>query len=108
MTHLYLFIRKDLSPRVQAIQCAHATFELGLMLNREHYPVGKTNFVLIGVENERELIQLKRELENDGVRYHLFEEPDYDTGYTALATEPLAGDERGRFAHYQTYEEVAA
>lgn len=108
-THLYLFIRKDLSPRVQAIQTAHATFELGLMLNRADYPVGKTNFVLIGVESERELIQIKRDLDRDGIRYHLFEESDYNTGYTALATEPLAGEDRGRFAHYQTYpEDIAA
>lgn len=108
MTHLYLFIRRDLSPRVQAIQCSHATFELGLELARADYPKGETNFVLFGVDSERDLINLRRELDRDGIRYHLFKESDYDTGYTALATEPLAGEARARFAHLEPYPEEEA
>ncbi|CAK0780331.1 TonB-dependent receptor [Gammaproteobacteria bacterium] len=100
--YLYLFIRTDLSPEVQMVQCAHATFELGLDLNRSKHPE-PVNFVLIGINSERELIQIKRDLERDGIQFHLFHEPDYGTGYTALATEPLRGDERNRFADYPIY-----
>jgi len=104
--YLYLFIRTDLSPRVQVIQTAHATFELGLELSRDDYPNGKTNFVLFGIDSERDLIKLKRDLEKDGIRYHCFHEPDYDTGYTALATEPLQGEARQRFAHLRPLGEM--
>lgn len=100
--YLYLFIRTDLSPEVQAVQAAHATFELGLDLARADYPE-PVNFVLIGINSERELMQIKQELDRDGLKAHMFYEPDYDTGYTALATEPLRGDDRNRFADYSIY-----
>ncbi len=100
--HLYLFIRTDLSPVVQTIQCAHVTFELGLDLQRSSYP-DPVNFVLFGVNSERDLIKLKRELEQDGIRCHTFFESDYNIGYTALATEPLLGEARQRFAHLAPY-----
>lgn len=37
------------------------------------------------------------------IEFEMFYEPDYDTGYTAIATRPLIGKERKPLSKYTLY-----
>ena len=56
------------------------------------------NLILFEVANENELISKSMWLKDVGIRHHMFYEPDYDTGYTAICCEPLAGEDRLMFS----------
>lgn len=99
-TYTYCFLRKDLPPVVRAIQLAHATLELGKSLDPNE-PIA--NLVLFEVDNEEELVRVDSWLEDIGIKRRMFFEPDYDTGYTAICTEPLAGDQRVPFSGFKLF-----
>lgn len=99
--YTYGFVRLDLPVVQQIIQFGHATHEAALL----GAPRVAPHVCLFEVENERELIDVSRELDVQGVRHALFYEPDGDVGYTALATAPIAGADREWFfrAGYRRY-----
>lgn len=99
--YTYCFLRKDLPGVVRAIQLGHACMELGKMLDSEE-PIA--NLILFEVQNEQELVRASSWLEDVGVKFHMFHEPDYDTGYTAIACEPLSGDQRVPFSGFKLFE----
>ncbi len=81
------------------VQASHACIEATkafLPHNLEH-----PNLVVIGVENEPELVRCAEKLDDLGVRFHLFVEPDKNNEFTALATEPVSGKTRRVFRDYQ-------
>lgn len=92
--YTYLFIRKDLSGPQRIVQAAHAAHEAG-----EHFG-SHSHMALMGASDERELMKIAKHLDANGIRYRMFYEPDYDTGYTAIATEPLAGEQRKPLRRY--------
>ena len=99
--YTYCFLRKDLPPVVRAIQLAHAGMELGKMLDSDE-PIA--NLVLFEVANEQELIKVDGWLEEIGIeKRHMFYEPDYDTGYTAIAVGPLTGEQRVPFSRFTLF-----
>jgi len=101
--YTYCFLREDLSQAASIIQAAHANFELGLRLTDEEKPTRTAHMVLLGVSGEKELIRIHEQLKEDGIKSHIFFEPDYDLGYTALATQPLYGKNRNRFKNFQLW-----
>ena len=64
---------------------------------------GIPNIVLIGVPNERSLSRVKEKLASSNVGYFCWTEPDYDLGFTAIATTPLAKDEKQFLSHYRLW-----
>jgi peptidyl-tRNA hydrolase len=87
---LYIIVRSDLSPGLQAAQACHA-----LRLFTEEHPeedkkwyTESNNLVLLQVPNETELLALKERAEADGIPASLFREPDVDNEATALALGP--------------------
>lgn len=99
--YTYCFLRKDLPAVVRAIQLGHATMELGKMLGSEE-PIA--NLILFEVANEQELMRVDTWLEDIGVKRHMFYEPDYNTGYTAICCEPLTGDARVPFSNFKLFQ----
>ena len=97
--YIYLFIRRDLSPAQQIIQTAHAIYRIGRGYGQEEYD---PYAVLIGVENEKELLDAGRYLLSNGIDHETFYEPDIKA-YTAIATKPLYGDERKPLLNIETY-----
>lgn len=97
---MYIFIREDLSHAYQIVQAAHATHQAGIRFGGTETP---THFVLIGAKNEKALEKIAMELEINGIEFEMFYEPDYNTGYTAIATKPLYGDQRKLFKKYNLY-----
>lgn len=88
---MYIFVRQDLTPAQQIVQAAHATHHAGIKFGPTELP---THFVLIGVHDQAELIKIAGYLGIHGIEHEMFYEPDFDTGYTAIATKPLYGSER--------------
>jgi len=40
------------------------------------------------------MLEAAEHLKQHGIQFRMFYEPDNDAGYTAIATEPLRGDQR--------------
>ena len=98
--YTYCFLRKDLAPIDRAIQLGHACMELGKMLDSDE-PIA--NMVLFEVADQSELVRVSAWLDDIGVKHHMFFEPDYDTGYTAICCEPLTGDQRVPFTGFTLF-----
>jgi len=100
---MYIFIREDLPHAYQIVQAAHATHQAGIRFGSTDIP---TNFVLIGTKNQEELEKTAMYLASHQIEFEMFFEPDHDTGYTAIATRPLYGDERKPMRKFQIYKGV--
>lgn len=95
---MYIFIRQDLSPTYQIVQAAHATHQAGIRFGGTEKP---THFVLCGAKNEADLTKIAQYLERNGIEFEMFHEPDHNTGYSAIATKPLYGEERRPLRRFQ-------
>jgi hypothetical protein len=82
----YIVCRRDMNASYQAVQSAHAAMEMGFRCTQ--VPASPVHIVLLGISNQDELLKLSDKLQKAGVRFELFYEPDYNTGYTALCTYP--------------------
>lgn len=87
MQYTYCFIRKDIPIHAQIIQTAHACLQI-------EAPKEINSIVLFEVKNEEHLIATNEYLQKRGLKTYIFFEPDFDMGYTAIATEPLKGEDR--------------
>ena len=98
--YIYIFIREDLDPTYQIIQASHATFELGL---KTQYNGQTCHFCLLRAKDEKHLLKIQEDLGRKGIDGHAFFEPDFDTGYTALAYGPIEEGSRKAFRKYRTH-----
>lgn len=101
--YTYLFIRRDLTGPQQIVQGAHAAACAGHKFG-EH-----SHLICFGIKSQDDLLKASQFLESKGIRYEMFYEPDYDTGYTSICTEPLTGEQRKpmrRFSLLQEHSEV--
>lgn len=57
--------------------------------------------IILGAKNEAKLHQIRKFLIDNGIRHVHFYESDLDDALTALATEPLHGDQRKLFRRFQ-------
>jgi peptidyl-tRNA hydrolase len=101
--YTYVVIRDDLTFPQKIVQAAHAAQGAG-----ENFglPGGKVpHMVLLKAENEKELLQASKLANKNSINYHLFFEPDFDTGFTALATEPIpeSDEKRSCFKIFELY-----
>lgn len=99
--YIYTFIRRDLSHEQKIVQLGHATWEAGQVFDR---PSKTASLVLLSAENEHDLKSIARKLDGKGIDYHMFYEPDYDTGYTAICTRVVTDErERAFFRKWELY-----
>lgn len=91
--YTYLFIRKDLTTPQQIVQTAHAAHQAGEQFGPH------SHMALMGATNEQNLLKIAADLDDNGIKYQLFFEPDIDS-YTAIATEPLSGERRQPLRRY--------
>lgn len=95
---VYIFVRKDL-PRIhQTIQASHAAHEAGIEFGK--IDGQQSHFCIFGVKDEEQLMAAAWQIEQNEIKHSIFHEPDFDMGYTALATEPIAGEKRLLFKNY--------
>ncbi len=75
------------------MQAAHAALEAGIRLPQD--PAAEpSHLVLCGVASEAHLIFERDRLTRAGILTYTFTEPDRANQATAVATQPLAGDDR--------------
>lgn len=97
MEYTYCFIRKDIPIHAQIIQTAHACLQ-------SDKPKTVNSIVLFEVKNEDHLIQTNEYLKDRGIKTYMFFEPDYDMGYTAIATEPISNEkDRAIFKRFKMW-----
>lgn len=96
--YTYLFIRKDLSGPQRIVQTAHAAHEAGERFGAH------SHMALLGIADQHGLIKAANHLDQCGIKYQMFYEPDIES-YTAIATEPLAGDRRQPLRRYSLLKE---
>lgn len=96
---MYVLVRRDLSHPQQVVQACHASLEAArafLSPGHEH------PFVIVcGVRDEPRLFDWLDKLERAGIRCRAFAEPDLDGQLTAVATEPVCGNQRRVFKDCQ-------
>jgi hypothetical protein len=97
---MYVFVRTDMTAAQQIVQAAHATYDAGHAWYKPEHPL---HLILFGVKDEKALLKAAERLGMNGVDHVLFFEPDYDTGYTAMATEALYGADREIMRRYDLY-----
>lgn len=104
MTHqdtpyVYVLVRKDLSLQQQVVQSSHAVLEATRhFINTQ---IEHPHLIVLGIKDESRLLKSAQKLEDAGIRFKFFVEPDIGNEFTALATEPVFGDSRRIFRNFQ-------
>lgn len=79
-------VRTDLTLPQQMVQACHASSQAGGQLGS----CGpELRMALLAVDSQVALIEAAARLERLGIRFSLFEEPDWGIGFSALASEPI-------------------
>lgn len=97
--YLYILTRKDLPLPQIAVQSCHAAIEAGKKYPTHHHP----SVILCTVKNENDLMNQARYLENNGIEFIEFREPDRDNELTSICSEPIYGDDRKIFSKFQLF-----
>jgi len=94
---VYVLVRRDLTTSQQAVQAIHASLEAArrFSIPRHEY------VVLCAVRNERQLLRWTHKLQQAGIGFCAFREPDLGNEFTAIATEPVVGEDRRLFRQLQ-------
>lgn len=96
--YLYIFVRQDIPIEQQIVQSSHAVFSLTTLTGLEY---SVPNIIVIGVPNISALNRVLRKLEEHQILHYCWKEPDYNFGFTALATEPISGSKREVLGNYR-------
>lgn len=85
--YVYILVRTDLSIEQQSVQAIHA----GMAATHKFKELSEdTRLALLAVPSEKELEGWMHKLTEKGIAFEPFFEPDYETGYSALATIPIS------------------
>jgi hypothetical protein len=89
----------DLPPAQIVVQSCHAVADAArhfISTDLEH-----PHFVVCGVKNELELSHAHSKIQTTGIQCCAFLEADIDNQMTAVATEPIYGEQRKHFRNFQ-------
>jgi hypothetical protein len=85
MKKLFVVVRKDLTPSQRAVQAGHALAEY--LLHGPNFRWKNEILIYLGVKDLKQLENVRRKLEFEGIRYSQFKEPDMNNELTALASD---------------------
>ena len=98
--YIYTFIRDDLPAAQKIVQLGHATWEAGLIFDK---PDITASLVLLHASSEDDLISIAQRLEEKGIEFVMFFEPDI-AAYTAICTRPIySKNDRSFFKRWDLY-----
>lgn len=98
---IYVFVRVDMPIEQVVVQACHAAQESGLAFpNPTPEP---TSLIVIQVKNKVQLQKAYDKLEDSGIRFVQFDEPSWDFGFTAFASEPVFDHQRSVFRKYRLF-----
>jgi hypothetical protein len=98
---LYVFVRQDIPLAQQLVQSCHAVFQVSSKIT--YPPEIEPNMVLIGVPDEKALLKVQTKLNKHQIEHHTWSEPDFDFGFTAIATVPLTESEKLPLSTYRLW-----
>lgn len=84
--YVYVLVREDISLEQQLVQAAHAALEAGFRFQR---PAQTASLIVLSVPDREALGAAAARLARHGIAHHLFFEPDFGMGHSALATRPV-------------------
>jgi hypothetical protein len=84
--YVYVVVRNDIGHAQQVVQSSHAALEAGFRFER---PKETASIILLSVPDQAALHAAASRLELHGIEHHLFFEPDFGMGHSALATRPI-------------------
>lgn len=100
-SYIYAFIREDISSEQQIVQIGHACYEAGKMFRDDN---GISNLILLPAANEADIQKIMRKLDQRGIEFYAFFEPDNGMGYSAICTRPITDDrERAFFRRWDLF-----
>ena len=104
--YVYVFVRRDLSPSIQAVQACHACIESArkFLSPDDVHP----HLILLEIHSEQALAAVCARLERHGLQFSPFYEPDLGDELTAVATEVVRGEKRKLMRRYQCLKSVQA
>ncbi len=82
---LYVIVRKDLTHSQRAVQAGHALAEY--LLHSPNFRWKNETLIYLGVKGLKQLENLKRKLELQGIIHVEFREPDLNDEVTAIASD---------------------
>lgn len=82
------------------VQTGHACLEAGFSFER---PASTSFLILLQIENQEELLNVSKYLNENEIEHETFFEPDYDMGYTSICTKPIYGKERNLFKKFKLW-----
>jgi hypothetical protein len=83
------------------VQSCHAAQESGLAFPN---PTAEPNsLIVIQVKNKDELEKAYAKLQDSGIKFVRFHEPDWDYGFTSFASEPVYQHQRPAFKKYRLF-----
>ena len=102
--YIYVLVRKDISIEQQLVQVGHAAREAALAFPAQpNDPIASV--IVCEVPNREALLDASRRLTGYGVEHHVFFEPDFGMGESALATRAVElKKERYLFRKYPLYQ----
>lgn len=98
--YIYVFVRKDIPIEQILVQASHAAYEAGLAFDNKSKLI--TSVLVVGVKNTLALEKAYSQL-SASLNLVRFEEPSWDYGFTAFATEPVSVEQRVLFKKYQLF-----
>lgn len=96
--YVYVFVRQDIPLAQQLVQAGHAAFEAGLRFHSPDLPI--SSLIALSAPDRKALLRAAHKLRHLGIAHHIFFEPDFEMGESALATEPLFGKARDPLRGY--------
>lgn len=98
-TYVYVFVRQDLPLSQQLVQSNHAVFSLATLTRQESVP----NIIAIGVPDKPALERVLAKLKANQIPHYAWHEPDYDYGFTSIATVPLTVEQKQVLENYRLW-----
>lgn len=98
--YVYVLVRLDISPEQQIVQAGHAALEAGFAFS---HPGQTASLIVLEVKDKDELLAASAHLQGCGIEHQLFFEPDFNMGYSAIATRPVFGSERNLFRKWRLF-----
>ena len=87
------------------VQTNHATFEMARRLPQPQDFDVTPSCITIGVPDKAALFRVIEKLRSHDIGHHVFYEPDFNMGLSAVATVPIEGATRRTLSNYGLWKE---
>ncbi len=99
--YIFVFVRQDISLAQQAVQSLHAMHKMVRVLRPDYDDT--PNIVYIGLPNRASLEKALEKLKAHQIVHARWDEPDFDLGFTSIATAPLSNQEKSVLSNYRVW-----